>query len=297
MNKSSARDATEEGLISPWSPRAARFAGLRALCWDGWRETDECLVFLHGLGDGADIWRPVLSAWPAGADRPALALDLPGHGGSDWNDERRYDVPALAEAVVRALKEAGVERPVLIGHSLGARVALELAQQPVTPALTILIDMSPDPGPNMLGAVEDHLDALMIGGHSSEAFLKMVASRLPLSDAAAIREAMPAMASARSPTGSPGSRLILDPAIKDLLSAADKADPWRLLASARSPIALVRGKFSSALDDRTHQRMTAAARVFAGAVTIGGAGHAIPLEQPKALASALAGFVRAGTSP
>jgi pimeloyl-ACP methyl ester carboxylesterase len=60
------------------------------------------------------------------ADHRVVALDLRGHGGSDA-PEQRYTMQALADDVAWMCAQLGVERPVVVGHSLGGLVALELA--------------------------------------------------------------------------------------------------------------------------------------------------------------------------
>jgi ABC-type branched-subunit amino acid transport system permease subunit/pimeloyl-ACP methyl ester carboxylesterase len=57
-----------------------------------------------------------------------IALDLPGHGVSDNADpETTYNIPAYADVAAEVLAALGVERPVVLGWSLGGYVGLELA--------------------------------------------------------------------------------------------------------------------------------------------------------------------------
>lgn len=81
------------------------------------------LVFLHGWGGHAEIWRDQL---PLAAGHRALFVDLPGHGRSDVGDGP-YSIASLAEAVHLTLQSAGVTRAVVVGHSLGALVGWHLA--------------------------------------------------------------------------------------------------------------------------------------------------------------------------
>jgi len=77
------------------------------------------LVLLHGLGAGAEVWRPLAEHWPG----RWLAPDLPGHGGSD--PLRRYSFGAMTAAVAA---ELGDDEPVaVLGHSLGGVLALTMA--------------------------------------------------------------------------------------------------------------------------------------------------------------------------
>lgn len=77
------------------------------------------IVLVHGWGRTADsaFWllMPELN-------RPVLAVDLPGHGGSDVRGRFTFDL--AAEAVVAACEHAGYVRPSIAAHSMGGPVAL-----------------------------------------------------------------------------------------------------------------------------------------------------------------------------
>jgi pimeloyl-ACP methyl ester carboxylesterase len=84
----------------------------------------EPLVLLHGMGSSRRDFTAVV---PALAERfDVLALDLPGAGRSRHLDERPT-VAAMTDAVERTLDADGVGRVHVLGNSLGARIALELA--------------------------------------------------------------------------------------------------------------------------------------------------------------------------
>ncbi|OAA27437.1 putative hydrolase or acyltransferase of alpha/beta superfamily [Frankia sp. EI5c] len=82
------------------------------------------VLMLHGLGAHGDAWRPVVTA--LGAVDRALCPDHRGHGRSDWSRDGYWlrDYAADARGL---LDELGVERVDVVGHSLGARVAMVLA--------------------------------------------------------------------------------------------------------------------------------------------------------------------------
>ena len=59
-----------------------------------------------------------------------ITFDLPGHSVSSNGDpERTYNVPAYAEVAKRVLTYCEVQKPVLVGWSLGGYIALEVAAQ------------------------------------------------------------------------------------------------------------------------------------------------------------------------
>jgi pimeloyl-ACP methyl ester carboxylesterase len=76
-------------------------------------------VFLHGLTFDRLMWDPVLAALPDA--QHAIALDLPGHGGSPAL--QRPGLEAVAEAVHDAVLESGAEAPIVVGHSIGGPIA------------------------------------------------------------------------------------------------------------------------------------------------------------------------------
>jgi len=86
------------------------------------------LVLLHGLTFDRSLWRPSLAELSRiDPGRRVLTLDLPGHGASrGWPS---YDVQSLADGVYRAVDEAGLPSPVVVGHSLGGIVATAYAAQ------------------------------------------------------------------------------------------------------------------------------------------------------------------------
>jgi pimeloyl-ACP methyl ester carboxylesterase len=76
------------------------------------------------------------------------ALDLRGVGRSEVPDEG-YSIPELADDVAAFCAELGLEKPVLVGHSLGGMIAVELgARYPSLPSALVLVDPGPiDPLP------------------------------------------------------------------------------------------------------------------------------------------------------
>ncbi|WP_433777209.1 alpha/beta fold hydrolase [Microbacterium sp. gxy059] len=97
-------------------------------------------VLLHGAGLNAHTWDRTVIA----LDAPAIAVDLPGHGESDWRGDADYS-PALLAADVIAAIEAWADAPVvLVGQSLGGLTALHVAasRPDLVRALTI-VDIVP----------------------------------------------------------------------------------------------------------------------------------------------------------
>lgn len=95
-----------------------------SLAGDDSGESDSApaLVLLHGLTFDRRTWAPALKALrELQPTRRVLALDLPGHGESPgWPS---YPMDAVIDAIHESVVAAGLDAPVMVGHSLGAIVA------------------------------------------------------------------------------------------------------------------------------------------------------------------------------
>jgi pimeloyl-ACP methyl ester carboxylesterase len=80
------------------------------------------VVFLHGAGMDHTVWT-LQTRWFAHHGRNVLAVDLPGHGRS--NGSPLASIEAMADFVPALLDAAGATDAALVGHSMGALVALE----------------------------------------------------------------------------------------------------------------------------------------------------------------------------
>lgn len=82
------------------------------------------VVFLHGAGMDHSVWA-LQSRWFASRGWSVLAPDLPGHGRSDGAPLE--SVADMADWTAALIEAAGLSRATLVGHSMGALVALETA--------------------------------------------------------------------------------------------------------------------------------------------------------------------------
>ncbi|MEO8348934.1 MAG: alpha/beta fold hydrolase, partial [Acidobacteriota bacterium] len=76
----------------------------------------EALVLVHGWSGDASVWRfqvPELAK-----HFRVISIDLPGHGASD-KPETAYTMSFFAGAVEAVMLDLGVDRAVLVGHSMG----------------------------------------------------------------------------------------------------------------------------------------------------------------------------------
>lgn len=84
------------------------------------------LLFIHGIGDSLRTWTDVLPRFAA--HRTVIAPDLLGHGLSD-KPRADYSIAGYACGMRDLLGVLGIERVTVVGHSLGAGVAMQFAYQ------------------------------------------------------------------------------------------------------------------------------------------------------------------------
>lgn len=93
------------------------------------------------------------------ASARVLAYDLRGCGSSDRPDEG-YDIPTLADDVQWLCAELAISRPVVVGHSLGGLIGIELGARGF-PAAVVALDPGPiDPLPESRARLEELAETL-----------------------------------------------------------------------------------------------------------------------------------------
>lgn len=124
-----------DDLDTPQPDGALESGGAR-LAFD-FRGSGPPILFIHGLTFDRLTWQPIIDRL---ADRySCVAVDLPGHGDSDGPPRLLDDVVA---SLYRLLGDLSIDRPVVVGHSMGAALAgMYAATHPV--AGVVLVDQAP----------------------------------------------------------------------------------------------------------------------------------------------------------
>ncbi|MBU9762307.1 alpha/beta hydrolase [Mycobacterium sp. TNTM28] len=147
-----------ELLVSRQQRAAAPFADGHVLELDGpdlnVREYgpagERAVILLHGYSASVQWWDRV--APQLARDQRVIAIDLVGHGGSEATTAASdYTADGQASAVHNALVALGVRDAVLVGHSMGGKVAATLAQR--YPDLVERVVVSDTPGSEELVAM------------------------------------------------------------------------------------------------------------------------------------------------
>ena len=271
-------------------PRACALRGSKGHFLRGWsRGVGNCdALFLHGVGDHSRVFDPVLERLPAGLR--GLAVDLRGHGDSAWSDARDYSRSAFRRDLDQIVADLPGERFVLVGHSLGGALALELAAaRPERLAGLCLLDVGPAVEPAALQRLETGLAGNAREYADLDDYTASLGERYWLADARALGRF--ARHSVR-PAASGGLVPKLDPATRSVLHERSDGQPgWAQLRRVACPVLVVRAVGSAVLSRAVAQRMVESLP-NGRLCEIPRAGHALLLDNPQAVTGVVVDFLR-----
>jgi pimeloyl-ACP methyl ester carboxylesterase len=239
------------------------------------------VVMLHGVGGGKEAFAAQLQPI-ADAGYRAVAWDMPGYGDSPAITP--YDMAGLARALVALLDALHADRAVLLGHSMGAMVALEaVARTPARVAGLVLSAGSPAFGkPD--GAWQQVFLGDRLGPLDQGKTMADVAQRLvPSMIGEGWSPEGVALATATMSRVSPAT-------YRAALHALMGFDRRESLAGIRVPTLAIAGACDSAAPPAVMEKM--AARIpGARYVVLAGAGHLANMEQPQVFNAAVLAFL------
>ena len=279
-------NADEVGL--PWRgrPVVERVAvGLpdgRAVSALVWGSGSPEVVLLHGGAQNAHTWDTVALA----LDRPLVAIDLPGHGRSDWRDDHRYSPPTMAADVEVAMRALAPEAGLVVGMSMGGLTALCLtAQAPDLVRRLAVVDVTPGTD----RAKAEPIITFVSGPERFESFdalLERTVAHNPTRSVSSLRRGVLHNAT-EDPDGS--WRWRWDPEHLPPEPSVEFGDLWSTVDAVRVPFLLLRGSLSGVVGDEDVEevrRRVPSVRVE----VVEGAGHSIQGDQPVELARLLSEF-------
>lgn len=249
-----------------------------------WGAGDPELVLLHGGAQNAHTWDTVALA----LDRPLLAVDLPGHGHSDWREDRDYTPGPLADDVAPAVAALAPKARTLVGMSLGGLTAITLAaRRPDLLTRLVVVDVTPMGRRETEDKGREIAD--FVSGPESFASFDELLERTVAHHPHRSRRSLErgALHNARQrEDGRWEWRYDRRPSGRD---RADSSEVWDSLEQVRAPTLLVRGARSRVVTDEDVEELRRA-RPDAEVVVVADAGHSIQGDQPLELARVLDGF-------
>lgn len=259
-----------------------------------WGEDDPETVFLHGGGQNAHTWDSVIVA----LGRPAVAIDLPGHGRSDRRSDRNYGPWENATSVAEAMEWLAPSAAAVVGMSLGGATSIRLAAtRPDLVRRVVIIDVTPSV--NKAGRVmtpEQRGTVALVSGpptyDSFEQVFEVTMAASPKRTEAGIRRGL-RHNMVRLPDGRWRWRYDLGGNAEEGQKAREWVDfnaLWDDVSAIEVPTMLVVGGDSVFVlpeDVEEFRRRLPPVRVE----TVPGAGHAVQSDQPAALVALLDDFV------
>lgn len=239
------------------------------------------LLYLHYWGGSSRTWAPVIEALPAGYRH--VAVDLRGWGESD-HPAAGYDLADMTNDLRGVVEALALERYILVGHSMGAKVAQAFAAERPSGLLGLVLVAPSPPLPLALsdeqragiahaydhaasiGAALDHV----LGGSTLSGALRAQVIEDSLRGAPAARQSWPYRAMAED-IAEQAARIAVPVAV--LSGELDQVDPPTALRTHLLPI--IRQ---------------------AGLEIVPGCGHLLPLQAPEAVAAAIGRFA-SGLAP
>ena len=239
------------------------------------------VLLLHGIGGRAFGWQAQLDAL-ASQGWHALAWDMPGYGDSPMLLPYTFD--ALADAAAELLDAHAVPHAVVVGHSLGGMVALQLwARHPQRVASLMLAGSSPAFGHGS-GDFQQQFLAQRLAPLDAGQTLAQVAERL-IPAMVAPGFAGPGLALAQACMGS-----IAPASYRAALHALVTFEQRAALPTITVPTLCLAGEHDRTASPAVVRRM---ADKIPGAryTELAGAGHLMNFEAPEAFTQALLGFL------
>ncbi len=232
-------------------------------------------VLIHGLGDAACVWRHFAES---SARRGAsIAVDLRGHGDSPWSASAEYTVAKFAADVIGVLDTINIERAVLVGHSLGAQVAIHAAaSRPGRVRGLVLVEGGPETNKTGMAAIRNSFGSQQRKFRSAAEYAEHLSRKWPQAQEQLLRSIAPQLLRSCA-TGE--FELKFDPRAASALGHVDDALLWALLRSVTCGMMVIRGAWSSVLPRSATEAM-AGRLANCRAHTIRRAGHAVMLENP-----------------
>jgi pimeloyl-ACP methyl ester carboxylesterase len=247
------------------------------------------IVFIHGGGQNAHTWDTVALA----LDRPLVAIDLPGHGHSDWpGDSRVLDPRAMAEDVAVVIGRLAPHARLVVGMSLGGATSIALAaSRPGLVAKLALVDITP----GVTREKSSDIAAFLAGPESFASFDEILERTIafnPTRSESSLRRGVLHNSVQRDdgtwtwrhqlgrPAGSTGLHV----------GSVEFGSLWDNLERIAAPVLLIRGALSPVVDDADQaefQRRRPSDRV----VMVNDAGHSIQGDQPVELARILDAYL------
>ncbi len=268
-------------------PTSRFLAGTPRLHYLEWNPAGaSTLILLHGNSANAWWWRPMAQAL-SGANLRVLALDLRGHGDSEWVRPPGYSPAEYAADLARLIPPAGAEGAIAVGHSMGGIAVLAFASQYpwlVRAAVAIEVAITSDPRRNRFLR---RLRTIPTLSYPDLATAKARFRLMPNEGEIAPELIAEIAEHSVRRTVEGGYTMKFD---RESFLGSDGVDVAATIAGVRIPLLLVRAERSRIMTAEAAANARSS-NPLVEVVTIPNAHHHLPLEAPESLACVIQQFV------
>lgn len=219
------------------------------------------LILIHGLGCSSAYFGPLQSR--LAANFTVYAPDLPGHGRSAKPQDRMWKLAELTDWLCALSEQLGLPQPLVVGHSLGGGIAVDLAARYPDLASGIVL-LAPTGAPEMPALIRQ-LPRMMLDA------IREPLRLYPLIVPAYLRA---------------GPRRILRLAVDQTRYGQRQA-----LGKIRAPMLVMRGS-RDPIDDATAMDELVALATGAERIEVSGAAHALHVSHTARVSEAIVAFAR-----
>ena len=251
-----------------------------ALLW----ARDPKIVFVHGSAQNAHTWDTVVLL----LGEPAIAVDLPGHGHSDWRPDRAYSAHNMADDLALVMREHAPQARIVVGMSLGGMVTMALASR--HPGLVDRL-VSVDVTPGVTREKAKHIHDFVAGPQTFPSFAEIFDRTVqfnPARSASSLRRGIVHNAN-RLSDGSWQWRYDRRGPDAEAPKSAP-TDLWSDVEAMSADHLLVRGGADGSVVDDEDVAELHRRRPASEVVVVPDAGHSIQGDQPELLAQIIAEF-------
>jgi len=252
-----------------------------------WGDGDPELVLVHGGAQNAHTWDTVALA----LGRPLVAVDLPGHGHSDWRDDGQYGPVENAEAVGVAIRELAPDARAVMGMSLGGLTTIVLASRhPELVRQAIVVDVTPGTDHAKAAPIVSFIDGPETFASFDEILQRTIQFN-PTRSESSLRRGVLHNARPRD-DGTWVWRYDRLNRIREQAKegTVDFGELWPDVEAIRCPLLLVRGGASGVVGDEDVVEWTKR-QPDSEVVVVDGAGHSVQGDKPLELAALVERFV------
>jgi len=263
------------------------------LAFDDPRDQGDVVLFVHGFSHNRVVWDGVIEALDSGF-RP-IAVDLRGHGESEWSTEGAYGLDDYAGDLVGFLSHT--EGPIhVVGHSLGGNAATLFAAAHAEQIRSLtLVDTGPalrlEAAMHIVGEVDSGFRALdSVAEYRRQLTMLHPLGAPELLDQLAVRSLVERLDGR--------FELALDPGVSsgDVSNfdfEADEQRLWAALEKVDAPVFVARGAMSSLLTEAVAQRVVDGGVTGSQLEVFPRAGHAVMIDAAEDLGRSLNQFLNA----